>query len=161
MRYIMRQRMFSLADAFQIKDEQGRDAFVVNGKVFSVAEQLSFQDLEGNTLLSIKQKLLSWGPAYQLCKDDEPVGEVKKELFNVFSYRFSIDLSGSDPLQATGDFLNHEYAIFRDEQPSATISKQWFSLTDTYGVDISQGEDDVLMLAITVVVDMICHPDHR
>lgn len=161
MRYIMRQKVFTLADDFQIKDEQGRDAFRVSGKLFSVARQLSFQDAEGNPLLEIRQKLLSWGPTYEIAEGDRSVAVVKKELFNVFGYKFSIDLAGADPLQATGDFLNHEYAIFRDGEPIATISKQWFALSDTYGVDIADGGQDILLLAITVVIDMICHPDHR
>ena len=161
MRYIMRQKLFSLGDSFQIKNENGDDAFAVQGKAFSFAKQLSFQDLSGNALLSIEQQLLSWKSTYEITKNDQPVAVVKKELFNVFSYRFSIDLSGSAPLQATGNFLDHEYAISRDDQTLATISKQWFSLTDTYGVDVGEGEDDVLILAITVVIDMVCHPDHK
>jgi uncharacterized protein YxjI len=161
MRYVMRQKMFSLADSFQIKDEEGRDAFVVNGKVFSLAKQLSFQDPLGNALLSIKQELMTFAPTYEIFKDDSPIAEVKKELFNVFSYRFSIDLPGSPPMVATGNFLDHEYVISRGESPVATVSKQWFTLTDTYGVDIGAGENDVLVLAITVVIDMVCHPDHK
>jgi uncharacterized protein YxjI len=161
MRYILRQKMLSFADAFQIKNEDGADAFVVNGAVFSLAKQLAFQDLAGNTLLSIKQQLMSWGPTYAISRDDTPVALVKKELFNVFSYRFTIDLEGASSLETNGDFSNHEYAITRNGQQVAAISKQWFTLTDTYGVDVGQGEDDVLILAIAVVIDMVCHPDHK
>jgi uncharacterized protein YxjI len=35
----------------------------------------------------------------------------------------------------------------------------WFRLTDTYGVEIADGEDPVLILASAVVIDMICHAD--
>jgi uncharacterized protein YxjI len=161
MRYVMRQKLFCLGDDFQIKDESGRDAFVVDGKAFSLAKQLSFQDLAGNTLMSINQKLLSWGPTYELAQGDNVIGVVKKELFNIFSYRFAIELSGGLALQATGEFTDHEYVITRDGAPVATISKQWFTVSDTYGVEVGAGENDVLMLAITVVVDMVCHPDHK
>jgi len=161
MRYILRQKLLSFGDNFQIKDENDDDAFVVNGKVFSFAKQLAFHDLAGNTLLSIEQQLMSWGPTYAISKDGDTVTTVKKELFNVFSYRFHIDLSGSPPLETTGDFSNHEYQITRDGQQVAAISKQWFTVTDTYGVDIGEGEDDVLILAIAVVIDMVCHPDHK
>lgn len=161
MRYIMRQKMFSLADSFTIKDENGDDVFDVRGTVFSLGKHLSFQDLAGNTLLTIKQELLSWGPTYDILKDDNPVAYVKKELFNVFNYRFAIDLPGGASGVAAGNFLDHEYTLTRDGSPMATISKQWFSLTDTYGVDIPKDEDDVLVLAITVVIDMVCHPDQK
>ena len=161
MRYILRQKMLSFGDDFQIKNDNGDDVFVVNGKVFSLAKQLAFHDLAGNTLLSIQQQLMSWGPTYAVSKDGDTVATVKKELFNVFSYRFNIDLTGSPSLETTGDFANHEYQITRDGQQVAAISKQWFTLTDTYGVDIGGGEDDVLILAIAVVIDMVCHPDHK
>ena len=161
MRYLMRQKMLSFGDDFQIKNQAGDDAFVVSGKVFSIGKQLTFQDLAGNTLLSIKQQLMSWGPTYAISKADNVVAVVKKELFSVFSYRFSIELSDSPPLETHGDFSNHEYVIFRGGQQVAAISKQWFTLTDTYGVDIGSGEDDELLLAIAVVIDMVCHPDHK
>jgi uncharacterized protein YxjI len=161
MRYVMRQKMFSLADSFQVTNEEGQAAFVVSGKVFSFGKQLAFQDLGGRTLVSIKQELLTFAPAYQILKGDSPIAEVKKELFNFFSYRFSIDLSGASPMEATGNFLDHEYVIARGEAPVASVSKRWFTMTDTYGVDIAEGEDDVLVLAITVVIDMVCHPDHK
>jgi uncharacterized protein YxjI len=161
MRYLMRQKMFSFADGFQIKDEGGQDAFVVNGAAFSFGKQLSFEDLDGNALVAIRQKLLSWGPTYEISKGEDVIAVVTKELFNFFSYRFEVDLAGSGFLEANGNFMDHEYVISRGEQQVATVSKQWFALTDTYGVDVGAGEDDVLVLAISVVIDMVCHPDHK
>jgi uncharacterized protein YxjI len=43
----------------------------------------------------------------------------------------------------------------------ATVSKRWVAWADTYGVDIAAGEDDVLILASTVVIDMICHGEKK
>jgi uncharacterized protein YxjI len=43
----------------------------------------------------------------------------------------------------------------------ATVSKQWFAWSDTYGVDIAEGEDDILILVSTVVVDMACHANQQ
>ncbi len=137
MRYLLRQKMLSFADSFQIKDKNGIEVFAVTGTVFSLAKQLALQDPAGNTLLSIGQQWMSWGPSYAISRDDTQVALVKKELFNIFSYRFTIDLDGASSLETSGDFSNHEYAITRNGQPIAAISKQWFTLTDTYGIDIS------------------------
>ena len=41
----------------------------------------------------------------------------------------------------------------------ATVSKRWFSWRDTYGIDIDDDEDQILLLACAVVVDEACHPD--
>ncbi|HTE06445.1 MAG TPA: hypothetical protein VK824_09630, partial [Planctomycetota bacterium] len=66
-----------------------------------------------------------------------------------------------DDLVAKGSFTDHEYEFRRHDELVATVSKRWFALTDSYGVDIADGEDAVLILASTVVIDMACHPDHR
>jgi uncharacterized protein YxjI len=43
----------------------------------------------------------------------------------------------------------------------AEISKKWFRLTDTYGVEIDPGQNDILILAIAVAIDMMAHPDEK
>jgi uncharacterized protein YxjI len=153
----MKQELFSFGDDFFIKDESGRDVFFVDGKAFSFGNQLSFQDLAGNELALIKQRLLSWGPTYEIYGGDQLYAVVKKELFTFFNCRFTVDVPGPDDLEAEGDFLDHEYQFNRGGSAVALVSKQWFSWTDTYGVDIADGEDDVLLLASTVVIDMACH----
>jgi uncharacterized protein YxjI len=42
----------------------------------------------------------------------------------------------------------------------AEVSKKWFRVADTYGVEIEPGQNDVVILAATVAVDMMAHPDH-
>jgi uncharacterized protein YxjI len=70
-------------------------------------------------------------------------------------YRYSIAISGLDSFEAReGDLLKHEYSFTRQGYPVATVSKRWYNLTDTYGVEIAEGEDDVLILACTAVIDV-------
>jgi uncharacterized protein YxjI len=159
MRYLMRQKLFSWGDDFFVKDEDGREVFLVDGKAFSFGDQLSFQDLAGNELAFIKQRLLSWGPTYEIYKGDQLYAVVKKELFTFFKCRFTVDVLGPADMEAEGDFLDHEYVFSREGSAVAEVSKQWFSWADSYGVDIAEGEDEVLMLASTVVIDMACHGD--
>ena len=159
MRYVMKQALFSLGDDFYIRDAAGQERFFVDGKVFSLGDQLSFRSPAGEELASIRQRLLSWGPTYEIYRNGALAAVVKKELFTLFSCRFTVDVPGPDDLVAKGDFTDHEYALMRGDSRVATVSKQWFSWSDTYGVDIADGEDDVLILAATVVIDMACHPD--
>ena len=155
----MKQKLFAIGDDFIIRDKAGNDAFFVDGKVFTLGHQLSFQDMQRRELVYIRQRLLALGPTYELYRGGELVAVVKKEIFTFFHCTFSVDVPGPDDLVAEGDFTDHEYVITRGAHPVATVSKQWFALTDTYGVDIADGEDAVLLLASTVVVDMACHPD--
>lgn len=161
MRYVMKQKLFSWGDDFQIKDDSGRDAFFVDGKAFSFGDQLSFQDTAGNELAFIKQKLLAWGPTYEIYRGGQLYAVVKKKLFTFFKCRFTVDVPGPDDLEAEGDFLDHEYTFSRGGVAVASVSKRWFSWTDTYGVDIAAGEDDVLILASTVLIHLACHGDKK
>jgi uncharacterized protein YxjI len=157
MRYIMKQKVFSFGDKFAIRNENGDDAFFVTGKVFSLGNKLSFEDPQGNELLFISQKLLSWGPTYELYRGKEHVGTIKKERFTIFQCTFDIHIDGQGDLEAQGNLSDHEYTVTCEGEPVAQISKQWFSWSDNYGVDVADGEDPVLILASTVVIDMCCH----
>jgi uncharacterized protein YxjI len=159
MRYVLKQKLFSLGDDFLIKDAEDRDVYFVDGKVFSFGDQLSFQDLDGHELAFIKQQVFSWGKTYEIVRDGTVAAVVKKELFTLFHHRFTVDVPGPDDLEAEGDFTDHEYTFRRGTRTVATVSKKWFSWTDTYGVEIESGEDPVLILASAVVVDQACHPD--
>ena len=161
MRYVMKQKLFCWGDDFTIKTQDGQDVFFVDGKAFSIGDKLSFQDMQGKELAFIRQKLLSWGPTYEVYRDAELCAVVKKHLFTLFRCRFTVDVPGPEDLEAEGSFLDMEYTFTRCTQPVATVSKRWVALADTYGVDIAAGEDDVLILASTVVIDMICHGDKR
>jgi uncharacterized protein YxjI len=159
MRYVLRQKLLSWGDDFTIRDEAGNDAFFVDGKAFSFGDQLSFRDMAGNELAYIKQKVFNWSPTYEIWRDGQLAAVVKRELFSFFHHRFTVDVPGPDDLEAEGDLTDHEYELRRGDRAVAVVSKRWFSWADTYGVDIAAGEDDVLVLASAVVIDLACHPD--
>ncbi len=60
----------------------------------------------------------------------------------------------------TESLFEHEYTISRGGQVVAEVSKQWFSLTDTYGVDIAAGQDDPLILACVLALDLAEDREH-
>jgi uncharacterized protein YxjI len=159
MRYILKQKLLSWGDDFRVKNEAGEDVFYVDGKAFSIGDKLSFQDMAGRELAFIRQKLLAWGPTYQVYRDGELAAVVKKRLFTLFRCKFTVDVPGPDDLEAVGSFLDREYTFQRGDRKVAEVSKRWFSWTDTYGVDVNPGEDDLLILASAVVIDLICHDD--
>ena len=161
MRYMMRQRILSWGDDFSIKDADGQEVYYIDGEVFSFGNKLSIKDRSGAELARINQKLLSLGPQYEIVSGGETVAVVKKHLFTPFRARFTVDVPGPDDLEATGDFLDHEYVFERSGRVVARVSKKWFSLADTYAVDIDEGQDDVLVLAAAVVIDLVSHPDEN
>jgi len=161
MRYVLKQKFWSWGDDFTIKNEAGEDVYCVDGHAFSWGDKLSFQDMNGNELAFIRQKLLSWGPTYEIEVDGKLAAVVKKKLFTFVRCKFTVDVPGPDDLEAQGNFFDHEYAFERRGHTVATVSKRWFSLSDTYGVGTVNGENDVLILATAVVIDMVCHQESK
>ena len=159
MRYVLRQKLLSFGDDFTIRDDAGNDVFFVDGKAFSFGDKLSFRDMAGNELAFIKQKLFHLSPTYEIWRDGTLAAVVQRELFSFLHHRFTVDVPGPDDLEAEGDLMDHEYELRRGDRVVAYVSKRWFSWADTYGVDVADGEDDVLILASAVVIDMACHPD--
>lgn len=159
MRYVMKQKLWAWGDDFTIKDESGVDRFFVDGRAVSIGDKLSFQDMSKNELAFISQKLLAWGPTYEIHSRGRLAAIIKQHLFTFLNYRFTVDINADGPspddLEIAGDFFAHEYSFTRGGQPVAAVSKQWFAWADTYGVDVRDGEDDVMILASTVVVDLI------
>jgi uncharacterized protein YxjI len=158
-RYVMRQKLLSWGDDYTVRDENGRDVYLVDGKAISWGGQLSLKDLEGRELAFIKQKMFKLSPTYEIHRDGKLAAVVKQELFALLHHRFTVDVPGPDDLEAKGDFLDHEYVFTRGGREVATVSKRWFAWADTYGVEVADGEDDVLILASAVVVDQACHRD--
>jgi uncharacterized protein YxjI len=162
MRYQMKQKWFSLGTDFVIRDEQDQPVYQVDGRVFSFGDKLSLRDMAGNERAFISQKLFSWGPTYEIYRGGEGselAAVVKKHLFTFFHCRFSVDVLGPDDLEAKGNFWEHEYTFSRGERPVAQVSKAFFNWTDAYGIDVAPGEDDLLILAAAVVIDLCCHED--
>jgi uncharacterized protein YxjI len=157
----MRQKVFCLGDDYTIRDEQGTDRFIVDGAAFTIRNSTSFRDMEGRQLCHIYKRLLSFGPTYEIDRDGT-ITTIAKQLFTFFNCRFTVDVPGPNDLEASGNFTDHEYSFTNTSgETIAQISKAWFAWTDTYGVDIADGQDDVLILAATVVIDLCCHGDKR
>jgi uncharacterized protein YxjI len=58
-------------------------------------------------------------------------------------------------LKARGNVVDHEYEINRDGDAIARISKRWFRVRDTYGVEIDRDEDEALVLAAVVAIEAL------
>ena len=160
MRYMMRQKFWSFGDDFTIKDENDNDVLLVDGAAFSWGDKLSLQDMGGRELAFISQKLFSLKPRYEIHRDGRKFAEVIKE-WSWFKSEFTLDVPGPNDYSITGSFWSHEYTFERGGRTVAEVSKRFWSMTDTYGIDIHPDEDDVSILATCVVIDLVCHDDKK
>lgn len=161
MRYVLKQKIFSFGGDFTIRDASDNDVLHVDGKVFALARRLIVEDMTGAPLAVIQRKILSFAPTYLITQQDRLVATVRKKLFTFFRCRFTIDVPGPDDLLVEGDFFDHEYTFTRHGHTVAVVSKKWFTFADTYGVDIMDGENDLLMLCCTIAIAEACKRKRR
>jgi uncharacterized protein YxjI len=158
--YVIRERLFRLGEDSDITDEAGRPVLHVDGKVLSLRGRLILSDPAGREIGQVHRKLAALRPAYQITIDGKDVAEVRKHLFTPFGERFTIDVHGGGAMEISGDLFSHEFTIGRDGQTVATISKRWLTVTTSYAVDVAPGEDDVLILASVLALDLAIDAEH-
>jgi uncharacterized protein YxjI len=150
-RYQMRQHLLSIGDDYWIEDESGERTFKVDGKAVRLRDTFVLEDAAGAELAKIQERKLA---IRDTMKIERGTGSatVRKAMIG-FRDRFSIEVEDGAELSAHGNLLDHEYSIDRDGREVASVSKKWFRVRDAYGVEIEPGQDDALILAITVCID--------
>jgi uncharacterized protein YxjI len=154
MRYVIREKIFHLGEDSVIMNESGQPILEVDGKVLSLHNRLIVRDMAGNELLQVQRRLLALRPTYEITRGGQELAEVRKKLISPFVDRFTVDIPGPDDLHISGSLFEHEYTFTLGGMVVATVSKRWLSLSETYGVDIAPGQDDVLILACVLALDL-------
>jgi uncharacterized protein YxjI len=157
-RYQMRQKMVAIGDDFWIENDRGQKVFKVDGKALRVRQTLIFEDAHGNELCKIQERMLRVKDSMEI---ESPQGQqlamVKKALITPIRERWVVKIKNGPDLDVQGNILDHEYSIGEGRDKVAEVSKKWFRLRDTYGVSIDPGQDDALILAVTVCIDEMAH----
>ena len=152
-RYQMREKLFAIGDDFWVETEDGQRAFKVDGKALRVRSTFVLESPYGDELFKIQEKKLRVRDTMEIERDDDTVATIKKALVTPLRDRFAIDLKDGGELSAKGNIVDHEYEIERDGQKIAEISKRWFRIRDTYGIEVAPGENDALIIAAAVCID--------
>jgi uncharacterized protein YxjI len=152
-KYRMREKVFAIGDDYWVENEGGDRVFKVNGKALRVRSTFILEDPSGEELFKIQEKKLHIRDTMEVERGDDTVATIKKALITPLRDRFSIELKDGGELSAKGNIVDHEYEIERDGHKVAEISKRWFRVRDTYGIEIAPGEDDALIVAATVCID--------
>ncbi len=159
----MRERIFGIGDDHWITTEHGDKAFLVDGKALRIRETFELKDPSGEKVAVIKKKLVSVRDAMVIERDGETLATVKKKLFTPFRDVYEAKLADGRELEVHGDFLDHEFDIEDDGRRVARVSRKWFSIRDTYAIDIPDEiayEDVAVLLSVAVCVDHLNGEEH-
>ena len=151
--YRMREKMFDLGDDYWIEDGDGKKAYKVDGKSMRFRKTFVLENASGQELLKVVEKKLSLRDTMRIEKDGDTVATVKKALISPLRDKFNINLENGGELRAKGKFGDHNYKIERDGKKVAEVSKKWFKVRDTYGIEIDERENVPLILAAVVCIE--------
>lgn len=149
MKLLFKQRFFSWLDSYDIYDESGDVLYTVKGEL-ALGHCLKVYDKNGLEIGTVRQKLLTFLPKFEIYHGDHYVGCIQKE-FSFFIPRYHIDYNGWN---VEGNFFEWDYSI-RDSrgQEIAVVSKELFQWTDTYVIDVADSRDALSALMLVLAID--------
>jgi uncharacterized protein YxjI len=154
-RYKLQRKLFSIGEDFWIENEQGEQSYKVDGKAFSLRETFVLEDNNGSELLTIESKLLAVRPTMKILRAGKLYATVTKKLLTFLHQHYTIQVEGGATYDAEGNITSHEYEVKTNGAAVAHISKDWFSIQDSYGVAVAPGQDPVFILAAAICIDEI------
>jgi uncharacterized protein YxjI len=154
----MREKLFAIGDDFWIEDGDGERVFKVDGKALRFRDTLVLEDRSGTELFKVQEKKLHIRDTMEIESGDRTVATIKKALITPLRERFSIEVADGEEMEAKGNIVDHEYKIERGGEKVAEVSKRWFRIRDTYGIEIAPGQEEALILAVTVCIDQMTRP---
>ena len=150
MELLIKQRVFSWTDTYDVCDGNGRAKYVVKGEFFSLGHRIHVYHKDtGEEVGSICQRLLTLLPTFDIIIGGRTVGTVNKK-FTFFSQDYQVDYLGWD---VSGDFLGWDYAVTDGNRAVMSISKQWLSWGDTYTLSFDHAADEIPGLLLVIAID--------
>jgi uncharacterized protein YxjI len=124
-----------------------------------VRQTLIFQDARGAELVKIQERMLHVRDTMEIeDRAGTRVAVVKKAMITPLRERWTVQVAGGPDREVKGNIVDHEYTIEDGRTKVAEVSKRWFRVADTYGVEVGPGQDPVVILAVTAVLDTPAHP---
>ena len=156
MRFHIRERAWSLTEAFVVRDDAGQPVFEVRGKFFHIGDDLVMFDIRtGQELVHIKQRVLSLLPHYEIYRNGQLWASMH-EQFRLFGERFKIAGANGMTFHVDGDIWNWNFSVSDDNGNLLTqIGRQFSLFRDSYAVDVAQGVDAPFVIALAIVIDMV------
>ena len=155
MKLYIKQKVFSWADRFCVRDETGADRYYVEGEIFTWGKKLHVYDMQDREVVFIQQKVFSFRPSYYIHVDGVQAAEIVKR----FTFMRPIYYVEGPNWEVEGRFLYHEYEITKGGASLATIHKEWMAWGDSYEIDIADTEDERLALAVVLAIDCAIDSD--
>ena len=150
MKLLIKQRVFSWGDKYDIYDERGSKKYFVKSEIFSFGHNIHVYDLANNEVSSIKQHLFTFLPRFEIIVKGMSMGLIEKK-FTLFRPKYELRCNGWN---IVGDVFGWDYDISDSSGRTVMrISKELFNWGDTYALNIYEPQNEILGLTIAIAID--------
>lgn len=150
MQLLIKQRVFSWTDTYDVYDETGAAKYFVKAEFFSFGHQIHVYDkCTGQELGSVHQKLFTLMPTFEIVIGGQVRGTVRKK-FTFFSQNYQVDYRGWD---VEGDFMGWDYRVMQGAVEVMSISKELFRWGDTYALRYGNPANELPGLLLVIAID--------
>lgn len=157
MRLLIKQRVFSWTDSYDIYDEEGRQKYFVKGELFALGHRLHIYDNSHNEIGMIKQKLMTIMPVFEIEMGGVRRGTIQKK-FTFLKPKYEVDFNG---WRVEGDFLAWNYDVYSGCSSLIHITKEPLRWGDTYVIDVTNPADELMGLMLVVAIDAANCTDNK
>ncbi len=153
MKYRVRDKVLAIGDDYWIEDEDGRHAFLVDGKALRLRDTLELKDPDGRILITLREKLFGFRDAMTLERDERRLAMIRRKRLSLLRNHFRVTLIEGTELDVSGRILDREFKVEYDGELLALVSRQWYRVRETYAVDVVREDADAaLLIAVAVCV---------
>lgn len=157
MQLYIKNKFFSLRGDSYVLDEQGRQVYFVEGKVWSWSREKTVQDMSGNVLYVVRNKLFSPFASTVFIADrvGNPVASISRDVFS-FRHRYHVD-GYKDDIVLDGSLfsLHGVLTIYRNGAPIGTIRNVYFDFVDSFLLEADDPDDMAFLVALVIAHDNI------
>ncbi|MET9498279.1 LURP-one-related family protein [Streptomyces sp. NPDC006552] len=153
MRYEVRERLFAIGEDYWIEDENGRKAFLVDGKAMRLRDTFQLKGPDGRVLIDIHEKMFALRDTMVIERGDEQLAKIRHKRLSLLRNHYRVELVDGTELDVSGKILDREFAVEYEGELLAEISRRWLRVRDTYGVNVVREDaDPALIIAVAVCV---------
>ena len=149
MRLLIKQRVFSFGDKYDIYDENGNVKYTVEEEVFTLDHPLHVYDKSGREIGQVNEEFMSFPKRYEIVMNGVVRGSIQKQ-FTFFFQKYDVDFNG---WHVEGNFLDWDYDVFSNGSPIIHINKEWLAWGDTYTIDFENPADELMGIMLVVAID--------
>lgn len=150
MKLLIKQRIFSWSDSYDVYDEYGEPKYFVKAELFSFGHQIHvYEKYTGVEVGSIHQRLFTLMPTFEIVIDGEVRGTVRKR-FTLFRQSYEVDYRGWD---VEGNFMGWDYQVLQGGMEVMSITKEWMNWSDTYSLSFTNPANEIPGLLLVIAID--------